>query len=143
MRAISLPDGGSVIASAVPVVVELPARVSGQCLRALRGQLLAGLRHPGGFVVDCRRVQELSPAALALLVATHRAARLRGVTWRLEQPSATMLTALRRSGLSHLLVPAAGRAVEPPPSGRCSGWSEPTTVSCGCWAGRSRPRYRR
>lgn len=114
MSASPLLDGDSVTAAAAPMVVDLPARVSGQCLHALRGQLLAGLRHPGGLVVDCRQVQDVSPAAQALLVATHRAARLRGVTWRLEQPTAAMLTALRRSGLSHLLVPLPGRAAAPP-----------------------------
>lgn len=106
--------GGDSLTPAAPVVVELPARVGGPCLHALRGQLLAGLHHPGGLVVDCRQVQDVSPAAQALLVAAYGAAWLRGKTWRLEQPTAAMLTALRRSGLSHLLLPLHGPAPGPP-----------------------------
>lgn len=102
------------LAAATPVVITLPAQVSGPYLQAVRRQLHAGLQHPGGLVVDCRQVQDAAPAALALLVAAYRTARLRGVTWRLEQPTAAMFNALRRSGLSHLLVPLPGPALGPP-----------------------------
>lgn len=112
MSALPLLDGDSA-APAGPVVLELPALVSGECLRALRGQLLAGLRHPSGLVIDCHQVQDVSPAAQALLVAVHRAARQRGVTWHLVGPTAALHTALRRSGLSHLLVPRPGRPTTP------------------------------
>lgn len=88
------------------IPVELPSRVAGGCLPGLRQELFAGLRQHSDLVLDCSRITHLSPAGQALLVATHRAARRSGVRLSFLDPSDAMITALRRSGLRHLLTAA-------------------------------------
>lgn len=110
-------DGDDESDDGVPVrpvtVVALPARASGRALPMLRRELLAGPDQPGGLVVDGSQVTHLSPAAQAVLVASRRTARLRGVAWRLAEPTDDLVLALRGSGLRHVLVPLPGRP-DPP-----------------------------
>ena len=93
------PSGGGAIV--------LPPVVAGAYLPRLRQQLAGALRTSGDgtdLVLDCRQVQELSPAAQALLVGRSRVARLRGRRLRLVDPSPATVQALRSTGLDHLLA---------------------------------------
>ena len=90
--------------------VVLPPVVAGAYLPQLRQQVAAALRNgrdSGELVLDCRHVQELSPAAQAMLVGCSRAARLQGRRLRLGDPSPATARALRSTGLGHLLAPHA------------------------------------
>lgn len=81
----------------------LPRSVQGRALASLRRDLLRLLRTDPVLVVDASRVEELSEPGQALLVAVHRMARSRGGRLQLQQPSPAVVSALRASGLHHLL----------------------------------------
>lgn len=89
------------------ITVQLPRQVAGRCLHGLRQQLFDGLRRGEQVVLDCSRVEELSVAGQALLVAARRAARSGGGHFYLHQPTTAMISTLRGTGLTHLLTPPA------------------------------------
>lgn len=98
--ATATPDAGGALV--------LPPVVAGSYLSHLRhlvGAALRAGRAGTDLVLDCRQVQELSPAAQALLVGCSRTARLHGRRLRLDDPSPATVRALRATGLGHLLAP--------------------------------------
>lgn len=104
----------------------LPRAVQGRALTALCGDLVRLLRTDPVLIVDASRVEHLSDAGQALLVTAHRTARSRGGRLQLVQPLPAVVTALRASGLRHLLAadhaplqrPGSGSAPPPAPSPR-------------------------
>lgn len=90
------------------IVVELPSQLEGSDLPGLRQELFRHLLTQSDLVLDCSRVTHMSRAGLALLVATQRAARSRGVRLSLVDPSDALVSALRCTGLGHLLTRAPG-----------------------------------
>lgn len=88
--------------------VELPSQVEGCRLPGLRRELFHRLQQQSDLILDCSNVTQLSRGGQALLVATLRAARRRGVRLSFLDPSDALVTALRSTGLRHLLTGAPG-----------------------------------
>ncbi len=87
-------------------VVELPARMTTDGIRALHAELKTRLRTgkaPPRLIIDGTRVEEVDTAGLQLLLAMRRSADAAGSTIEWRSPSAALVRAARNLALTDAL----------------------------------------
>lgn len=96
--------------------VLLPAHLTGEVVREVRGRLLGYADDPAvqRLVVDCGDVEELAPYAMTVLIAATRAVRSHGGQLEMVHPNSVVSSALDRLGL-HKVLTVIGDDVPPRP----------------------------